>query len=212
MERVGRGLAPQVVDDDVHVPGGVPKLLGDVGAAVEEHGTGGAKGRERGQLARVPAGRDDLPGAEEPRDLHRQLTGVAGRAQDEDILGGLEGHPLTQADPGGHGRVHRGGHRHRVAVVGQHDAAPGIDDGLLGHRAHRRVGKDEVAEPPVRVPADTVDPRHERKLAGAGVVRAVGLGPDARVESRGEDVDDDLVGSARRRGGEVLVARGGAER
>ena len=34
--------------------------------------------------------------------------------------------------------------------VGQHDAAAEVDHGLLGHRAHRGVGQDEVAQPPVR--------------------------------------------------------------
>jgi hypothetical protein len=73
-------------------------------------------------------------------------------------------------------------------------------------------GKDEVAQLPVRGAPDAVDPRHQRELVGAGVVRAVGLGPDPRVKPGGEDVDDDLAGAARHRRREVLVVRGGVER
>jgi len=49
-------------------------------------------------------GGDDLVCAEQL--CH--LAGVTGGTEDEDILSGLELHPLAQRDPGGHGRVHGG--------------------------------------------------------------------------------------------------------
>jgi hypothetical protein len=52
----------------------------------------------------------------------------------------------------------------------------------------------------------------ERQLAGAGVVRPVGLRPDARVEPGRDHVDDHVMVTSRGGSGELLVAGGGAER
>jgi hypothetical protein len=113
---------------------------------------------------------------------------------------------------GRHGRVHGRSDRDGVAVLGQDDAAPGVDDGLFSHRAHRGVREDEVAQQPVRAAPDTVDAWHERQFAGAGVVRPVGLRPDAGVEPGGDHVDDRAVVTIRGGRGKLLVTGSGAER
>ena len=226
--RGGGGFAPEVVDHDVGVGGGLAEPLGDAGGVpverpggerpggerpgVEQHGAGGAEGGQASQPAGVAPGRDDLVRAETPGDLDGHLAGVPGGPEDENVLPGLERHPLAQRDPGGHGRVHGRGDRDGVGVLGQDDAAAGVDDGLLGHRAQPRVREDEVAQQPVRAAPDTVDARHQRQFAGAGVVRPVGLRPDARVQPGRDHVDDHLVVPRRGGGGELLVAGGGVER
>jgi hypothetical protein len=211
--RGGRGFAPEVVDHHVDLGGGLAEPAGDaVRVPVQQHGAGGAEGGQASQPAGVAPGRDDLAGAEALRDLDGQLAGVPGGPEDEDVLPSPERHPLAQRDPGGHGRVHGRGDRDGVGVPGQDDAAPGADDGLLGHRAHARVREDEVTEQPVRAAPDAVDAWHQRQVAGAGVVRPVGLRPDARVQPGRDHVDDHLVVSRRDGGGELLVAGGGAER
>jgi hypothetical protein len=123
---------------------------------------------------------------------------------------GPERHPLTQRDPGRHGRVHRRGHHDRIDGAGQHQAAPDVDDRLLGHRAHRGVWQDEVPQQPVGSASDAVDARHERQLIGARVVRPVSLGSDPRMQSGGQDTDEHLaVGRDGDR--ELLIARSSAE-
>jgi hypothetical protein len=66
----------------------------------------------------------------------------------------------------------------------------------LGHGAHGGLGEDEVAEGAVGCAPDTVDAGDEGEDTGGGVVRPVGLGPDAGVQSHGEDVDEGFVGRA----------------
>jgi hypothetical protein len=157
-------------------------------------------------------GRDDLARAEALRDLDGHLTGTAGGAEDEHVLAGLEGHPLAQRHPRRHGRVHRRGYRDGIGALGQHDAAAGVDDGLLGHRAHGGVRQDEIAQPPVGAAPHAVDARHERQFTGAGVVRPVGLRPDPRVQAGGEHADEQLVLAGWLGDRELLVAGSGVER
>jgi len=95
--RGGGGLAPEVVDHDVDIGGGLAESLGDgVGVPSEQHGVGGAECGQASQTFSAAPGGDDL-------------VCVTGGTEDEDILSGLELHPLAQRDPGGHGRVHGGG-------------------------------------------------------------------------------------------------------
>ena len=105
--RGGGGFAPEVVDHDVDLGGGLAEPAGDaVSVPVEQHGSGGAQSGQAGQPAGVAPGRDDLIRAEMPGDLDGHLAGVPGGPEDEHVLPGPERHPLAQRDPGGHGRVH----------------------------------------------------------------------------------------------------------
>jgi hypothetical protein len=80
-----------------------------------------------------------------------------------------------------------------VDPVGKDDAAIEVDHGALGHGAEDRVVQDGVPDTPLRVAHDTVDAGDERELVGAGVVRAVRLRTDARMQAGREDLHDDLV-------------------
>jgi hypothetical protein len=75
----------------------------------------------------------------------------------------------------------------------------------------RRVEQQEVAQPALGVAADAVDAGHERQGVGARVVGAAGLGAHARVQPRGENVDDDLVRIGGHGFGDVGVMRRGIE-
>jgi len=207
------GLAPQVVDHNVDIGGEPSETVGTpVGVAVHQDRGGGAQRGQRGQPVGSAASGDDLARAEQFRDLNRHLAGVTGGPEDQHVLAGLEVHSLAQRDPRRHRRVHRRGNHDGIDGVSQHDAAPDVDDRLLGHRAHRRVRQDEVTQPAVRPAPDAINSRHERQLVGARVVRPICLRPDAWVQPGGEDVDEHLVATGRDGGRELLVARSRAER
>ncbi|NEB78926.1 hypothetical protein G3I40_27450 [Streptomyces sp. SID14478] len=138
-----------------------------VGAQVEEFLEAGG----------VEADGDDLRGAEPPGDLDGHPPGVAGGAEDRDLLAFLEGDAAAQGDPGGHARVHRGSDTDRIGVVGQQDTAAYVDDGALGERAECRVVEGHVAKAAFDVAYDAVDAGHQREDAGGGVVAAVRLRP-----------------------------------
>ena len=187
-------------------------MLGDIGGgAVERDGRVGAEIGEGGEPFGLASGTDDLAGAEVLGDLDGHSPGVAGRPQDQDPLAGPEGNASAQGDPRRHGGVHGRRDEYRVALAGQYDAPAEIDDRLFGHRTHRGLRQDEVAQGAVGGAAYAVDAGDEGKLAGAGVVRAVGLGPHPRMQARGDDVDEDLLWCLWGRCGEVLAGRWRAE-
>ncbi len=144
-------------------------------------------------------------------DLHGQLPGAAGRADDQDGRAGLQVRSAAQRDPGGHRRVHRRGDRDRVGADRQGDRAAAVDGGLLRHRAERGVVGDEVDQLAVAGAADAVDAGDHRQDAVGAVVTAVGGRADPLVQAGRDDVDQDLVVAGDGRG-ELLPPRGGAER
>jgi hypothetical protein len=58
----------------------------------------------------------------------------------------------------------------------------------------------------VGIADDPVDAGDKRELIGAGVVGAVGLRPDPRVQAGGDDLDDHLVRPDRDRVRYVFIA------
>ena len=94
----------------------------------------GAEGGERVEPLGVASGADHAPGAKPLRDLDGHRPGIAGRAEDEHALAGLDRDAAAQRDPRRHRRVHRGRDLGHVDVVGQLDRAPYVDDRLVGHR------------------------------------------------------------------------------
>ena len=84
----------------IDIMGGLPEPHGHVlGVPVEGHRRVGAEPRQCGQPVSVATGSDDTAGAEEPRHLDGEPAGVAGGAQNEDVLPGPEVDALTQSDP-----------------------------------------------------------------------------------------------------------------
>ena len=136
----------------------------------------------------VATGADDLGRAKVFGDLHGHQAGAPGGAEDEHALTGAKIEAFPQGDPGGHAGVHTGGDQQRVGGVRQGQAAPGVDDGVLGHRPHRRVGEQKVDQCAVEA-SDPIDARNQGKLLGAGVVRARGLGAHSRVQPGGDHVE-----------------------
>ena len=159
------------------------------------------------QPARIAAGADHAPGAEPLGHLHGHRPGVAGRAEDEDALPGVDRNAAAQGDPRRHRRVHRGGDLRDVGVVGQLDRPARADERLVRHRADHVVRGHEVDPRAVGSPADPVDPGDHRQRAAARVVGSGGAAADPRVQADGEHVDEELVRRVRLRNLERLVVR-----
>jgi hypothetical protein len=201
-------FAPEVVDHDVDVAGGLTEALRNVVSfAFEQDGVGCADRRQLRQPIRAARRSHDPAGAEQLGDLHCHLPRVPGGGEHEHALPRFELDPLPERHPRGHGRVHRRSDSDGVGALRQHHATAYVDDGLLRHRAHRRIGKDEVAKHAVWPTADAVDTRHERQLVGARVVRSVGLRSNPGVEPGRQHVDKDLVFTVGNRDRELEVSR-----
>ena len=100
----------------------------------------------------------------------------------------LERDPAAEGHPGRHGRVHGRRDLGDVGAVGQRHGPPGVDDGLLGHRAPDVIGDGEVDQAAVGQPADPVDAGDHRQRPGAGVVPARRARADPRVQPDREHV------------------------
>ena len=86
------GVAPQVVDDDVDVGGGLAERVVGI-LAGQRQGEVGTEVAERGEPFGVAPGTDHLARAEVLGNLDGHPAGVAGRAEDEHALPGLDRDP-----------------------------------------------------------------------------------------------------------------------
>ena len=153
----------------------------------------GPDGTKFGQAFGVPAGADDTAGTEVLGDLDRHRARVAGGTEHEDRLAGPEGDATAKGDPGRHGRVHGRGDLDHVDVLRQRNHPAQVDERPLGHGTPDVVRADEVHALPVSESSHPVDPGDHGQGAGARVVAARRVGSDPRVQSGGQDVDEDLV-------------------
>jgi hypothetical protein len=165
----------------------------------------GAERGERVQPLEVAAGPDYVSGTEPFCHLNGHRSGVAGGAEDEDALAGLDRNPATQGHPGRHRRIHRGGDCRDIDVIGQLDRPPGRDHRLVGHRPGVVVVGYEVDSLAVRALGDCVDAGDHRQNGGARVVGPGGAAAHARVQTDSENVDDDLLAGGRLRDLDLLV-------
>ncbi len=197
------GRAPEVVEDDVDAVG--CELVSEgggegFGRLVEADDGVGAEGGELGEGLRVAAGGNDAASSSGLGDLHGELAGDAGGAEDEDAFARLE-LGAHEGDGGGHGGVGDGGGGRVGDRVGDGDEHGAGGDGLLGEGAEgwaRAAEEDagaggELAEGGCEA-ANAVDAGDEGKNAGAAVVRTVGERFDDAVKGGGGDVDEDFAG------------------
>src|SRR5271163_995304 len=94
--RVGGGRSPQIVDDDVDIGGS----RSEARAVAEGHDGICAEAWQARQPLRVAAGRHDPARAELFGDLHGDLPGTTGGAENQHGLAGLKVGPAPQRDPG----------------------------------------------------------------------------------------------------------------
>ena len=121
--------APHVVHHEVEIGGrGGERASVASRSSVSGRRRVAARLGQRVQPVEVSAGADDPPGAESLGHLDGHRAGVAGRAEHQDRLTGLDRDAAAQRDPRRHRRVHRGGDLDDVGVVGQLDAAARVDD------------------------------------------------------------------------------------
>ena len=191
------GRAPEVVEDDVDfVIGDFVAKGGDEAVAIliEEDGGFGAEGFGFFEGPGVAADGDDAASAEAAGDLHGEVTGAAGGAEDEDVFSGDEMGAMCEGGPGGHGRVDHGGDDGVVEGVGEGGAHGAPGDGALGEGSIGRArGAEEDADAIWRA-AYAVDAGDEGKLAGAAVVSSFGERFDDGMEAGSGDGDEDFVG------------------
>ena len=187
------GRAPEVVDDDVDVGGGLAERV-----VVERDGDVGAELGQRREALGVTACADHVAGAEVLGDLDghlaRRCRSRRGRARaaraamairvrsaiQEDIAGFIAAAIAATSLSAGSGTLRR-----RSTTV-----CSAIEPSVVS-------GQDEVDEIAVGGAADAIDARDQRQFVAARVVRAVGAGAHARVQAGGEHVDDELVLAAR---------------
>ena len=91
----------------------------------------------------IAADGDDTFGAEAAGDLHGELAGGAGGAEDEDAFAGDELSAVFERGPGGHGGIHHGGNGGVVEGVGDGRAHGTFGDGVLGEGSVGRARKAE---------------------------------------------------------------------
>ena len=146
--------------------------VGDKRIGVLFEGDGGV-GAEGGGLLEgfgVASGGDDARCAEAAGDLHGEVSGDAGRAEDEDALSGGELCARGERGPRGHAGVHHGGGRNVIDRVRQRQCHPRLSDGALGEGAIEIAGPSKVDTMAVGQAADAIDSGDEVELAGAAVV------------------------------------------
>ena len=194
--RGGGRLAPQVVDHHVDLGGGLAEPAGAVAESASSRTVPSAPSAgSAASCSGVAARGDDPARAELLGDLHGHLPGVAGGAQNQHVLAGLE--PIRRRSA-----THDDIAGFMAAATSTGSLPPGSTK--LRRRSMtvcsaiapmRGVTQDEVAQRAVGRAAHPVDAGDQRQVAGAGVVRAVGLRPHPAMQARSDDVDEDLVSS-----------------